>query len=250
MNLDRRSQIAELISREGAVKNELLMQTFDISIETVRRDLAYLEKQGLIEKVYGGAVRKTFLSDEPNYLSRETANRAEKWAIAQAAEGLIEKKDTVFFDLGTTVLFLARQIAEEKQIVGFTNAIRTAVELSEKGFAVTIPGGALRPKELSVSGVLTYENMQNFNVDKIFVGVGGITTDGITDFIPEEAKLRRCMIENARQVIALADFSKFGVRAVCNVCAISEIDILVTDEKAPRNIVKALEKQGVKVIIV
>ncbi len=249
MKIDRRGQMAEFINREGAVKNEVLMKTFGISIETLRRDLSYLEQQGLIEKVYGGAVRKTYLSAEPNYKNRETKNRAEKWAIAHAAETLIEQNEAVFFDLGTTVLFLAQQVAEEKAPVCFTNAIRTAVELSDKGFQVILPGGVVRAKELSVSGVMAYENMGEFQVDKVFIGVAGITADGIYDFIPEEAKLRKRVIDRARKVIALADFSKFGTQAMCRVCDVTEIDILITDEKAPAHILKELEKQGIQIII-
>lgn len=249
MNQDRRSQIVEIINSQGTVKNEELMKKFGISIETVRRDLAYLEQHGLLERVYGGAVKKTFLSIEPNYINREKVNPEEKYSIAYEAEKWIVDGESIFFDLGTTVLFLAQQLRNDKKIHAFTNAIRTAVELCEKGCEVTLPGGHLRPKELSVSGELSYENMCKFNVDTAFIGAGGITSDGISDYIPEEASLRRQIIQNARCVIVLADFSKFGVRAMCNVCSLDDIDILITDSKAPKQLVKELKKRNIKVVI-
>ena len=249
MNQDRRSQIVELINTNGTVKNEELMQKFGISIETVRRDLDYLEKQGFLEKVYGGAVKKTLLSIEPSYINRENVNPQEKRAIAYEAEKWISDGESIFFDLGTTVLFLAQQLGTEKKINAFTNAVRTAVELCEKGCNVVIPGGKMRAKELSVSGTLSQETMCKFNVDTAFIGVGGITSEGISDYIPEEASLRRQIIKNASRVIVLADYSKFGVRSLCNVCDAEDIDILITDKKAPKQILKELEKKGIRVIL-
>lgn len=250
MNRDRRNQIVEMLNQQHTVKNAELMERFGISIETVRRDLAYLEEQGLLERVYGGAVKKTYLNTEPMYASREKENEPEKRAIAREAVKLIQNNDTVFFDLGTTVLFLAQQIGQEKHLTAFTNAIRTAVVLSElEGCEVIIPGGYLRSHELSVSGFLAEGNMRQFNLDKVFIGGAGITEDGITDFHLDEANLRRQVIQNARQVIALADYSKFGIRAVSNVCGLEDIDVLITDEKAPKEMLDELEKRGVRVVV-
>ena len=249
MNRDRRNQIVEMLNQQQTVKNSDLMERFGISIETVRRDLAYLEEQGILERIYGGAVKKTYRSTEPMYASREKENEQEKRAIARAAAKMIGPKDTVFLDLGTTVLFLAEEIGMDQELTVFTNALRTAVVLSEKpGCQVIIPGGTLRSHELSVSGSLAEENMRRFNVDKAFIGGAGVTENGITDFHIGEAELRRQIIANARQVIVLADYSKFGIRAVSNVCAMKDVDVLITDEKAPEQMLEVLEKNGVSVI--
>ena len=248
MNQARRNKIVELLDKQGTVTNAELMQTFGISIETVRRDLAYLEERGLLERVYGGAVKKRFMSVEPNYTNRENKNGVEKLAIARVAERFLLPNDTVFFDLGTTVLLIAQSAAAEN-CNAFTNSLRTAIALSERGASVTLPGGRLRGGEFAVSGSIAEGNMQRFNIDKAFIGVGGITEQGITDFIESEASLRRQVIENAGTVIAVADYSKFGVRAMCNVCKIEDIDILITDEKAPQAFLKELEKKGVQVLV-
>ena len=250
MKLERRDQIAELVSTNRTVTNAELMERFGISIETVRRDLAALEHQGVLERVYGGAVRRESNPQEPGYTSREKVHTAEKIAIARFAETLIAQNDTVYFDNGTSVLLLVRQLRGDKRITAFTNALRTAAALADKAQTdVILLGGQLRPKELCVSGSDTQEQLARFNIDKAFIGVGGISADGITDFHFAEAALRRQVIRNARQVIALADHSKFSIRAVHNICPISDIDILVTDSAAPSEILDQCKDKGVRVCI-
>ena len=249
MNRDRRNQIVEMLNQQQTVKNTDLMERFNISIETVRRDLAFLEEQGILERIYGGAVKKTYRSTEPIYSSRVKENEQEKRAIARAAVQLIEPKDTIFLDLGTTVLFLAKEIPPEQKLTVFTNALRTAITLSDNpGCQVILPGGTLRTTELSVSGSLAEENMRRFNVDKAFIGGAGVTEDGITDFHIGEADLRRQIIENARQVIVLADYSKFGIRAVSNVCSLQDVNVLVTDDKTPEQMLSVLEDHDIRII--
>ena len=250
MNQERRNLITELVNRNRTVSNAELMERFGISIETVRRDLAYLEKKGCLERVYGGAVKKSFRGEEPLYTSREEENRREKSLIAAEAEKLIQPNDAVYFDLGTTVLLLAKQVGPDKKMTAFTNSLRTAAVLSETpGADVMLLGGKVRPHELTVSGYFAETLMQNFNVDKAFIGVAGITEDGVTDFHIAEANLRRLVIKNARQVIVLADYSKFGVRTMNNICALKDIDLLITDEKAPADLLKKIEKAGVRTLV-
>lgn len=249
MNQDRRSQIVEILNSNGTISNGEIMKKFNVSIETVRRDLAFLEERGFCERVYGGAVKKQFLNVEPEYANREKENFTEKQKIVREAKKFICDNDTVFFDLGTTVKMLAGDIDENKKITAFTNALRTAITLSDKGAKVILPSGELRGGEYALSGAYTEEIMQNFNIDKAFIGVGGITESGLTDFIMEEARFRTQIIKNANKVIALADFSKFGIRAMCKVCDVRDIDVLITDEKAPMEVLKAIEKKGVQIVI-
>lgn len=250
MKLDRRNQIIDMITQQRTVKNSELMERFDISIETVRRDLEYLEQQGYLRRVYGGAVVNNSLSSEPEYTSRAKARSKEKMAIAEAAAKLIGEQDSVYLGVGTTVQAMAQYLRGRSELTVFTNALRLAVELSElPNCTVILPGGKLRPKELTVSGFPAEENFQHFNVDKAFVGVGGVTESGITDFHIDEASLHRQLIQNARQAIVLADSGKLGLRGVVNVCPLDAIDILITDSGAPKQVVKALEQAGVRVII-
>ena len=249
MNRERRNKIAEMLEIKPTVQNSEIMERFGISIETVRRDLEFLEKEGVLERVYGGAVKKSFIKSEPLYKRRLDTSRTEKEQISKEAQKYIEENDTIFFDIGTTVGLVAEHIEKSKNITAFTSSLRTAIALTERNFKVFLPGGQLRGDELSLSGSISELNMESFNIDKAFIGAAGIDKDGITDFIDSEAFLRKKIIKNARKVIVVADHTKFSVRAMCNVCAPSEIDVLITDEKASKKILRELENQGVKVII-
>ena len=250
MKLDRRNQIIDMINRQRTVKNSELMERFGISIETVRRDLEYLENQGYLRRVYGGAVVNLSLSSEPEYASRSQARSEEKMAIAAEAARLVQDHDSIYMGVGTTVQAMARFLRNVQELTVFTNALRTAVELSElPNCTVILSGGRVRPKELAVSGFPAEENLSRFNVDKAFIGIGGITEAGVTDFHMDEASIHRQLIANARQAIVLADSEKLGTRAVVNVCALEQVDMIITDSGAPKHLVKELEQAGVRVVI-
>ncbi len=250
MNQDRRNQIVDMVNRQRTVKNTELMKKFNISIETVRRDLEYLEKQGLLQRVYGGAALKTSLGSEPEYSSRIKEHFEEKTAIASAAAQLICPGDSVYLGVGTTVQAMAQYMKNIGEVTVFTNSLRTAIALSDTpGLTVVLPGGQLRAKELALSGFPSEDNFAHFNLDKAFVGIGGITDAGITDFHIGEARLHRQQLENAKQSIVLADSSKFGVRAMTNVCTFDLIDIVITDRNAPKGTVKLIEQAGPRVIL-
>lgn len=250
MKLDRRHQIIDMLLQQKTVKNTELMEQFNISIETVRRDLEYLEQQGYLKRVYGGAVANMSLNSEPEYANRINVQLKEKIAIASEAVKLIEPKDSIYLGVGTTVQTMVQYVKTLGELTVFTNALRTAADLSDAhNCTVILPGGTLRHKELTLSGFPAEENFTNFNVDKAFIGIGGISEDGVTDFHLEEARLHRQLIKNARMSIVLADSSKLGLRAVVNVCPLENIDVVITDEGAPAQIVKTLENAGIRVII-
>jgi len=250
MKQDRHNQIVDMITRQRTVTHAELMDRFGISIETVRRDLGDLEQQGFLRRVYGGAVLNTSLNSEPEYTSRSKLRYREKQAIAALAATLVEPNDSVYLGVGTTVQAMAPHLKELGGITVFTNALRTAVELSENsGCSVILPGGQLRAGELTLSGFPAEENLTYFNVDKAFIGIGGITEETVTDFHVGEAQLHRRLIRNARKSIVLADSGKLGLRAMTNICPVSEIDILVTDSHACKDTVKALEQAGVTVLL-
>ena len=250
MKLDRRKQIADLVRQQQTITNAEIMSRFDISIETVRRDLEYLEQHGYLRRVYGGAVASASLNSEPEYASRANSHYEEKNAIAMEAAKLISPRDAIYLGVGTTVQALVSYIKNIDNVTVFTNALRSAIELTESGnCTVILPGGQLRPKELTVSGFPAEDNFNHFNVDKAFIGIGGITEEGITDFHMNEARLHRQVILNARQAVALTDSTKIGVRAMNNVCSLKQIDLVVTDSKADKQAVKSLKKAGARILV-
>ncbi len=253
MLYNRREQILAMLKRDGSVKVSTLMDTFGVSIETIRRDLEALEKEGLLKRVYGGAVLNSRRSIEPLFADRLVKNAAEKEKIGRYAASLVENGDAVGIDIGTTTMEMARALRERDiHFIAITNSLPIAAVLSENaGIEVILIGGRVRRGELSVGGhTLTETNMRMFQTDKLFLGVGGITEEfGITDYREEETSFRRIGVERTKEVYALADHSKFGVTAMNHICEPEKIDVVITDTGTERNMVSAFRARGIRVIV-
>lgn len=246
----RRERIIELIQEDRMVKVSDLMKRFDVSIETIRRDLEFLEKEGLLTRVYGGAVLNRKKAAEPLYEQREIKNYREKSAIAKRAVELIEDGDVLGIDIGTTAREFARELLGRKRVIVLTNSMPIAEILSEdENIRVIMLGGEVRKGEFSVSGFVAEQVMRRFNLDKYILGIGGLTVEnGITDYHIEETNLRRVMLERSQKVIGLTDYSKFGVTAMNEVCPLSRLDILVTDTRADRTVIGRMHSMKTEVI--
>ncbi|MEG0961671.1 MAG: DeoR/GlpR family DNA-binding transcription regulator [Lachnospiraceae bacterium] len=250
MRNQRQDEIMKILTENRMVKACDLVRKFGVSMETIRRDLKYLEKEGYLTRAYGGAVAKSMHGLEPEYTFREIKNYEKKIAIGREAAQLVEDGDTIIIDLGTTTLEFAKFLRTCKKLTVFTNSIQIAWELTKNaGIRVILLGGDVRPGELSTSGFLAEDSIDRFHVDKVFLGVGGFTIGyGIGDYHMEETNLRRHYVEHAQKVIALADYSKFGVKTLNHVCDIKNIDILVTDQEADKKLIAELRRRGVQVI--
>lgn len=249
---ERRARIVEKLQHERTLKVKSLTKQFRVSIETIRRDLEYLEKEGFLKRVYGGAVRPEMFSKEPSYMNRAEKNYPAKKAIAQEAASMIEDGDTVFFDIGTTCLEVAKHLGNKKNLHVITNSLLIASELTRQpGCRVTLLGGELRNGEMSVSGCMTGNNLLGFNADKAVIGAGGITPElVITDYHCEEAFIRKEMIEHAKYSIVVCDSSKIGVTAVCNICSLEKVGVLITDSGISGEITGLLENAALSVVVV
>lgn len=250
MQQERWNKIMELLCENGIVKVSDLVQIFDVSVETIRRDLEHLEHKGLLNRVYGGAVPSRPRAIEPSYATREVKNFREKKAIGEKAVDLVKDNDVIAIDIGTTTLEFAKALVGKKKVTVITNSIKIAMVLSEDAdIRVIMLGGWVRGGELSVSGSMTDNSMRSFMTDKYFLGVGGLSLkQGITDYHLEESNHRRIVIDNTQKVIALADYSKVGAVAMNKVCRLKEIDTLITDENADLPMIKSLVDMDIEVI--
>lgn len=248
----RKDEILRALAEKRMLKAGELAEQFDVSMETIRRDLIELEELKLIRRMHGGAALYTEYGIEPDYMFRTTENYHEKIMIGKKAADLVNDGDSIIIDIGTTALEFARFLKGKHDLTVFTNSIKIAYELmSEKEISVILLGGKVRLGEGTTSGYWTEEMIDSFYADKVFLGVGAIIPEyGIMDYHVEETNLRRHYIKRAKQVIALADYSKFGIKALNHVCDTKAVDYLITDEKADKKIVKELREMGVKVLIV
>lgn len=248
---ERRDKIVQMISMDRMVKVSDLTKIFNVSIETIRRDLEYLEEHGYLNRVYGGAVVKSMYGLEPAYSAREIKNYIEKVAIGQKAIEFVEDGDTIEIDVGTTTLEFARALKGKKRVTVITNALQIAMALvDDENIRVIMLGGDVRKGELSTSGFLSEDGIGLFNVDKVFLGIGGITLEGgITDYHIEESNLRRHILKRTNKVIGLADYSKFGVTAMNEVCDLKKLNVIITDTKTDKLMVADIRNLGIKCVI-
>jgi len=189
-------------------------------------------------------------SQEPLYTTRAVSMQAEKQSIAEVTASLIKDGESIFLDLGTTTLEVARQLCQHRSLTVVTNSIKIAQALiANPDIAVYLTGGQLRAEEHSLSGVWAQQSLSSIYVDKAIVGAGGLTVEtGLTDFHMEEAAIRRLMIQRANQAIVTTDSTKFGVTALVAIVPIQEIHTLVTDSGADPDWLSAFQSAGVEVI--
>lgn len=228
---ERLESITQLIESKGMVKSTDLILRFGVSIETIRRDLEFLEEQGKLKRVYGGAISNESKGIEREYNKRENLHIKEKMAIAKKTAELINDGEAIIFDLGTTTLEVAKCLTDKKHLTILTNSLPVAMEaIKNKTFHVYILGGELRNGDFSTSGFIAGNTLENFRADKAIIGASGVSEEnGITDYHAEEAAVRRKMIEACKYPILCADSSKFGLTAFVRVCPLSSIHTVVTD---------------------
>jgi len=238
----RQDQIIQKMTMRQKVTIEELRDEFQVSIETIRRDLKTLEEEGVIKRVYGGAILVNPRGVETEYSKRTSLNVLEKQAIAGLVCDLINDGDTIAIDVGTTTFEVARLLNRKNNLTVLTNAVHVALHLLyNTSHTVYLLGGLLRPGEDSTSGVMCTNGLENYRVDKAIIGVSGITASfEITDYNEPENIARKKMMEIAGQVILVADYSKFGITALSKLCDMNMVDTLITDWKTPQQIIKQL----------
>ncbi len=210
-----------------------MAQYCDVSETTIRRDLAILEKSGVIERKYGGAVVVDSSIAEPPYRLREHDNPDIKSRLAELACGLVRNGELIFMDTSSTVnsMTACRRLDDCGQITVVSNCIKTVMQLSaRRNFTVYCSGGKMRDNSNSILGVHADRFFDHFYADTAFLSCRGLDISaGITEASEEEAQLKRKLLSRARQTVLLCDSSKIGKSYSCFVADLSCIDILITD---------------------
>lgn len=249
---ERKKIIMDELDAMGKVHVISLAERLQVSNETIRRDLDALEEQGKLKRVYGGAVKTSYQEGEPPYRMRQILNLQAKQAIGRQALQLIKDGDTIFMDVGTTVLELARLIAGRKKLSIVTNSLPVANLLTDTIYQglisgqIILLGGVITPDQQSVSGFHCQEMLKNFYVDKAFISVGGISRlAGISDYDIQESMISRMAIESSKEVIVLADHSKIGIEAFCHIAPLDAADVIISDQEQPPAWTQDLKAKGI-----
>lgn len=221
-----------MVADRPSVKTEDLADRFSVSGETIRRDLLRLQRDGLVERVHGGATpAERPRSVEDSFAKRRALNMVGKQAMAREAVSLLRPGDTVIFDVGTSVLEVARTVPVTWSGRVLTNSLPVAAELADRpGIEVLVSGGRARPGDVALAGAQTAAFFADYYADLAFLGSGGVHPQaGLTDFHSDEVDVRRIMLDHATRSYVLADATKLGVVAARHVCTLDRLSGLITD---------------------
>jgi DeoR family fructose operon transcriptional repressor len=219
------------------------------SVSTVRRDLTVLEAGGTLKRTHGGARIITPKSDEFTFSARDTHQLDEKEAIGRACAELIKPNQSVIIDAGTTVYHVAKHLEDKSpQIV--TNSLPVANLFSGSGrVELVLSGGVIYPRLGVLVGPLAVEAFSKIHADVAVMSAGGITLEGLTNSHGLLIDIQLAMMRAAAKVIMCLDHTKFGRRSVSPLCDLSKIHTIVTDSKAPAELVAQLRTGGIEVIV-
>ncbi len=248
---ERRTQIIQMIRSAGRVKVNDLAAHFSTSAVTIRNDLNDLHQRGLVLRSHGGAVLPDAIHRESPVDERLKAHAAEKRRIGALAATLIHDGETIILDSGTTTLEIARQIKNKQGLQIITNGVNIAAELLDaQGVQVFIVGGTVRRESASISGRFTEQMLAEFSADKMFLSGAGCDVDfGVSGGNLEETMVNRAMLSISREIILVADASKFSRRSMARIVPFSEVDTVISDEGLPEELQTQLRSLGCNLMI-
>jgi DeoR family transcriptional regulator, fructose operon transcriptional repressor len=250
---ERQQAMAQLVAEHGRLSVNLLAEQYDVTTETVRRDLSALERMGLVRRVHGGAVPANSLAViESGLLERDAANTAEKDRIAKAAIDLLPPPGaTVLLDAGTTTSRFASLLPRDHRLIVVTHAVPVAARLAgQPQIELHLLPGRVRSTTQAAVGAETVKALESLRADIVFLGTNGITVDhGLSTPDRDEAATKRAMVTSARQVVVLADASKIGTETPIRFARLDEVDVLVTDSGVPAAERQALGEAGLEVVV-
>ncbi|MGK5170057.1 DeoR/GlpR family DNA-binding transcription regulator [Geodermatophilus sp. CPCC 205761] len=250
---ERQQAIAGLVADRGRVAVTALAEEFGVTTETVRRDLAVLERAGMLRRVHGGAVPAGALTYVETALSERHGTRGEqKRKIAAAALDLLPGADgSLLLDGGSSTAALAELLPGDRRLFVATHSVPLAARLSTMpGVSLHVVGGRVRGLTQCAVGEQAISTLADLRVDVAFLGANGITADhGFSTPDEAEASVKRAMIRAGQRVVVLADSSKLGREHLVRFAAPADVDVLVTDADVDPALVVRLEDAGVEVVV-
>lgn len=245
----RQRDIYMLALKHGSVDVADLARRFEVTTETIRRDLSDLQQRDLVWRVHGGAVPVERHHHEPMVDARDMQNAAEKLRIGREAIREVPEHGSVIVDSGSTGQRFAEVFPVDRTVHVLTNSLITAATLARRGVAeLTVLGGGVRTNTFAMVDSSTVDAVRALRVDVLFISCDGLSFQrGLTTPYRDEALLKRAMIESARRVVAIADQSKLGNDQLFGYAALHEIDVLITDSRVDDDAVAVLTEHDLEV---
>jgi len=226
----RQTEILELARSEGRVVVEDLAQRFDVTLQTIRRDLSELADAGHLDRVHGGAMLRTGVTNL-GYEQRRRMNEGAKAAIARACAAMIPNNCSLIMNLGTTTEAVARELLGHANITVVTNNMNVAnILTANQGCEIMVAGGALRRSDGGLVGELTTQFFEQFKVDYAVIGASALDRDGdLLDYDLAEVRVSKAIIQQARRTFLVCDHSKLMQSAPARLASLAELDAMFTD---------------------
>lgn len=250
--IERRQNIMSLIREKKSVRVHELAIIYDVTEETIRRDLDKLDKEGKIKKTYGGAVLENPVSEDSSFIDRLEVNMDKKKAIGMKAAELIEDGETIFIDMSTTSLEVIKAVDPSKQITVITNSLEAIIVLGKKSNVrlITI-GGTYDQNNQFMGGAMSHMFIDYYYADKTFFSVKGITMDrDFMDSKEDVAEIKAKMVKNSKEAILVADASKFEKSALVRVIDPNSVAAIVTDYELDTAWVEYFDTKDIRTVSV
>ncbi len=248
---NRHEEIISLIKTSGFVTVEEMAKLFNVTPQTIRRDINFLDQQGYVSRYHGGA-GLALSTENVDYRHRKELLLDEKKKIAKAVAEMIEDNTSLFINIGTTTEYVANELTQHRKLRIITNNLNVAAITSKKeDFEVIVTGGIVRSRDCGITGEAAVKFIRQFKVDIGVIGISGIDLDGtLLDFDFREVHVARTIMENSRKVFLVTDHSKFGRNAMVKLGNITEIDTLITDQEPPEGLMEIITANDINLVVV
>lgn len=229
---------------------EDLAERFDVTVQTIRRDLTELANAGKLERVHGGAILPSGVTNII-YDERRRLNEDAKQAIARACAAAIADSSSVFLDIGTTTEAVAHELLDHSNLMVVTNNMNVAnILLANKTCEIVVAGGSLRRSDNGLVGNLTARTIENFKFDTAILGCSALDEDGdLLDFDIQEVVVGQTLLKRSREVFLVADHSKFQRSAPVRIGSLRDIDRIFTDLPLPGALAESCRSWGTDMVV-
>ncbi|GCL71745.1 DeoR/GlpR transcriptional regulator [Paenibacillus naphthalenovorans] len=253
MAIAREEKILEILQKNGTVSVNELIDILQVSPATVRRDLERLEQKNKLRRTYGGAIDIQSVGYEPSYSMRIGDCTVEKKAIAKAVTQLIQPREIVALDAGTTTTEVAKLLVNIQPLTVVTPSLTIGQmfgEADREEITVILSGGILRSKTLSLVGDLCEEVLLKYRCDKAIIGCNALSPElGAMNTNLLALGVKKSLVSISKKLIVVADHTKIGRTALATSASIEQIDTLVTDWQTPAHLVEEFVNKGIHVIV-
>ena len=248
---ERHKAILDILQLQGSVSVSDLSERLDVSEVTIRKDLSALENQNKLYRTHGRAIPISPYIGDRHINEKEKQAVQEKRLIGKAAAALVNEQDSILIASGTTILYMAKELVEKKNITVISASVSASSMLSQnKEINVVQLGGVVRESSVSVVGSFAEDMLKYFNCSLLFMGADGVDLDfGITTTNMMEANLNRMMMNTSQQTVLLVDSSKFGKKGFSKICGIKDVDRIITDENIPQMYLENIQDMGIEVTV-